>query len=235
MCHFPNVCCLSIDWLDDSNFLYNSDLEHVLSLSIWGLDEHALRYDAEDEELTFSLEQQLQEYFNSHPKPNCVHLGLHMIDHSCHERLFTLLRDQLDQINIRTLNIGIEPENAGVMSFYPLRQNLYTAPEPNSRVLPLLHKKSHELRRSVCDSQFGRCDLLTVLKLEECLKQQQILIDNFEARTDLLGCKGILDPLWKYKCEKFNGFAKLFARGFEYEFKELDIMRLEMVPFRVYF
>jgi len=72
--------------------------------------------------------------------------------------------------------------------------------------------------------------LQTIPEFEEIHTEYAILYANYHRQEN-----GILSALIIYKRDHYDGFRTLLARGFENEFRDNDLLRLESLPFRVYF
>ena len=171
-----------------------------------------------------------------------------MTDHTSHDALFKFVRQLLikDIVFLRSLDISVESDNQGVMSIHPRdkywppikwgvinqlirrTQELYTVNIEAAEII--LHKYGGQ-KRNVMYAKFP--------EFERIHRMYNILhYNNRSAETH-----GILQALMTYKKEEeerdieddFPRFRALHARGFDLDFKNDDIMRLETVPFFVYF
>ena len=237
---FPRASLLSIDWIPGGNMLAHS--KNILILSIWGLRRQDLGWD---------LQLVLNDFFESHNNGHGyipVQLGLHMTDHSSHRQLFGCVKDilALHDPCLRSLDISIESENTGVMSLYPVRTQ-YIAPGFGFSVLQKMIKKIQDMYTVdvvTAESrlhEYGQLDrdhmLSTFPEFEDFHTEYNKLMENHGRAEN----QGLLATLISYMSATNyrdifrQSFRRLVARGFDYNFRCNDIMRLESVPFRVDF
>ena len=229
---------LSIDWLNGSEWENNPYMGQITRLSIWGL----VHTDFDN------VHMSLWRFFESHYGEMPVHLGVHMTDHISHGALFKFVRQLLikDIVFLRSLDISVECDNQGVMSIHPRAKywppikwgvinqlirrtkKLYTV---NTKAAEIMLHKYGGQNRSVMYAEFP--------EFERIYEVYNILHNNDRAAKT----HGILEALMTYKNEEEERdldedvprFKALHARGFDLDFKNDDIMRLETVSFSVYF
>ncbi len=135
----------------------------------------------------------------------------------------------------RAFDISIESDNGGVMSIYPTTR--YTPPHPASGFYETLIRKTQQIydvdyvtgRRAL--SSLGR---LSVSEIREKWEEFEEVHSEFNrVMFNHLWNRGILEILMN--SQKLNKFEALHARGFEEHFMSMDILRLEVVKFAVYF
>ena len=115
------VYALSFDWISVSSggrWASHCRMSQIKRLSIWGLSHNDLNN-------RFETLEWAHEFFEQHTTHDNwvtpVHLGLHMIDNTHHVDLFKFISKMLyrDNVHLRSLDIGFEGDNDGVMSIHP--------------------------------------------------------------------------------------------------------------------
>ena len=136
----------------------------------------------------------------------------------------------------RAFDISIESDNGGVMSIYPTTRPT-TRPHPASGFYETLIRKTQQIYD--VDYETGRRALsslgqLSVSEIREKWEEFEEVHSEFtRVMFNHLWNRGILEILMN--SQKLNKFEALHARGFEEHFMSMDILRLEVVKFAVYF
>ena len=235
------VVALSIDWITGSKWGSHCLMGQIKRLSIWGLTHDDLDNRAEYQE---SFHQFFEQHTSLDNWVTPVHLGLHMIDNTHHMALFKFISRLLhkDNVYLRSLNISVESDNDGVMSIHP---TTYYCPPIKFGVMNQLIRKTqilYNLNAAAAEirlHKYGRRHRRQMYddfpEVEEIFRVYHILHYNHELAIEY--GYGIL--LWltvfKQEVENRDCFTRLYARGFERDFMNNDVMRLETVPFAVEF
>ena len=210
----------------------------ITSLSLWGLV---------DDDFTWrSIHMSFWRFFQAHDCWLPVDLGLHMTDHTHHGSLFNFVRQVIikDTVFLRSLDISVESDNQGVMSIYP--RALYS-PRLEVGAIDQLVQKTQELYNLTAEAakirlhRYGRKNIgVMYAKFPEFAKIHEIYgilhyNHNYARDYGILHALNMNIQLLRESDEDFPRLEELHARGFDLDFKNEDIMRLETVPFNVYF
>ena len=241
------VYALSFDWISGSSggrWASHCRMGQIKRLSIWGLSHDHLNN-------RFETIEWAHEFFEQHTTCDNwvtpVHLGLHMIDNTHHVDLFKFIAKMLyrDNVHLRSLDIGFEGDNNGVMSIHPPIK--YFPPVTRNGVINQLVRRTQELYNLTAEKaeirlhKYGRRHYRNMYddfpEFEAIYRPYYILQFNHDLAGSDNGF-GILRNLAAFKerddinRECFNAF---YARGFERDFKNDDVMRLETLPLRACF